>query len=188
MNNNGLNVIRVLFQIIEGGDRRKFQALSNDSDTGGGARDLRFRPESEFWPFFEKVFPDRQTTKRTSKGSTTTIEVLSGTIHWDQLASAKHATLEVWPATNARPNESRFSKISRLDMHDLIVDDPNGGKSIFMLFQQQNGVIRVHFTTETSLRNDNWDPTIKKFAKEWLDSGSKSAFLDLVSKRRYPNV
>lgn len=47
---NEHEVARVIFQVIEDGDRRKFEAVSNDADTGGGARDLRFRPANRFLP------------------------------------------------------------------------------------------------------------------------------------------
>ena len=187
MSDDDLSVIRVLLQNIEDGDRRKFEARSNDSATGGGARDLRFRPETVFWPFFKKVFPHSRTEKRRSKGVENEIEILTGTVHWQEKRCEKSATMEVWPSTNARPNEARIAKISSFGLYDLIKDDPAGGRSVFMLFQQMNGVIRLHFTTEISFRNDDWDPSIKKFAADWFLSGTKSAFIDLQSNERYPH-
>ncbi|MDE2888330.1 MAG: hypothetical protein OXR72_08935 [Gemmatimonadota bacterium] len=186
MNRDDLIVVRVLFQNIEDGDRRKFAARSNDSPTGGGARDLRFRPESEFWPFFKLVFPNRRGEARKSKGVYREIEILSGRVQWQQFGQEKSAILEVWPSTDARPNEARIAQISRLGIYDLIKDDPVGGRSVFMLFQQKNGTIRLHFTTEHSLLSHDWDPTIREFATAWIRSGVKSAFFDLESKRRYP--
>ena len=43
-NDTQVVVVRVLFQILTEGDRLKMDAVSNVSPTGGGARDLRFRP------------------------------------------------------------------------------------------------------------------------------------------------
>ena len=187
MSDQGRKIVRVLLQNIEDGDRRKFKARSNDADSGGGARDLRFRPETEFFPFFKKMFPNQRSQKRTSKGVVEEIEVLSCTVGWDENGQEKSATMEVWPATNARPNECRIARISSFGLYDLIKDDPSNGRSVFMLFQQKNGVILLYFTTETSLRDDNWDPTIKKFSADWIRDGSKSAFLDLETKERYPH-
>ena len=126
--------------------------------------------------------------RRNSKGAVEKIEVLSGTVTWNESGMERSATMEIWPSTNARPNECKIAKISSFGLFGMIQSDPTGGKSIFMMFQQQNGTIRLHFTTEASLRNDDWDPTIKKFAADWLREGSKSAFLDLKSKERYPHV
>ena len=181
-------IVRVLVQNIEDGDRRKFEARSNDSSSGGGARDLRFRPETEFLPFFGRMFPDKHIKNRRSKDVQTQIEVFSGEVNWNEHGAEKSAEMEVWPSTNARPGECRIARISSFGLLSQIADDPNGGRSVFMMFQQADGTIRMHFTTETSLRNDNWDPKIKKFAVGWIEEGSKSAFLDLESKRQYPHV
>jgi hypothetical protein len=186
MSSSGQAIIRVLFQNIEDGDRRKFEARSNDSDTGGGARDLRFRPEDEFLPFFGRMLPQKHYETRTSKGVKSHIEVLSGTVTWTEPTGDKSARLEVWPSTNARPNECRIARISSFGLYGLIKTDPAGGRSVFMMFQQANKAIRLYFTTETSLRSGNWDPKIKQFASEWIADGSKSAFLDLQTMERYP--
>ena len=160
--NSGQAIIRVLLQNIEEGDRRKFIAKSNDSDTGGGARDLRFRPEREFFPFFERMFPQKRQRPRTSKGIRSQIDVLYGDVSWTEPTGEKSATMEVWPATNARPGECRIARISSFGLHPLIQNDPNGGRSVFMMFQQADRVIRLYFTTETSLLTGNWDPKITK--------------------------
>ena len=76
--------------------------------------------------------------------------------------------MTVWPATDARPNECRIARINRFDFSGLVKEDPGGGESIFMLFQQRNDVVRVYFTTETSLKSENWNSAIKNFAKDWL--------------------
>lgn len=187
MSTNDRRVVRVLLQNIEDGDRRKFEALSNDSDTGGGARDLRFRPEAEFLPFFSSMLPNKRTQTRTSKGVKTQIEVLSGRVEWTENGLEKNATMEVWPSTDARPSECRIARISSFGLHDLIANDPKGGRSVFMIFQQADGTIRIHFTTETSLLNDKWDQKIKNFAAHWIQEGSKSAYLDLDNRRQYPH-
>lgn len=187
MSSSGQEIIRILLQSIEAGDRRKFKASSNDSSTGGGARDLRFRPEDEFLPFFRRMFPHKRYQTRTVKGNKTQIEVLSGTVTWNQLNKEMNAKMEIWPATNARPNECRIARISSFGLYDLVQTDPSAGRSVFMMFQQANSAIRLYFTTETSLRTGNWDPKIKKFVAEWIADGSKSAFLDLQTMERYPS-
>ncbi len=186
MSSSMTKVDRLVLFNIEDGDRRKFLAKSNDTPSGGGARDLRFRPETEFLPLFRRMFPIK-TTKTRSKGGVS-IEVLSGTVNWYSLSGTASANMEVWPSTDSRPNESRLAKIYKYGLHGLIQNDPNGGRSVFLLLQQANGDLWLYFTTETSLLTQNWDPKIKKFARDWIDDGCKSAFLDLVTKEQYPHV
>lgn len=188
-NANPNAIVRVLLQNIEDGDRRKFIARSNDSDSGGGARDLRFRPESEFMPFFGRMFPNRSNHRRNSNGVATQITVFEGTVHWDEPnGNPSSANMEIWPSTNARPNECRIARISDFGLDGHILNDPNGGRSVFMMFQQANGTIKLYFTHETSLLSNAWDPQITDFARRWIDDGCKSAFLDLSTNQSYPNV
>lgn len=188
---NGQVVVRVLFQVLKEGDRKKMLAASNVTPSGGGARDLRFRPESEFLPFFAKLLPN---VVFDPPGSSN-IKTCRGHVVWDGgSAGTQSKEMEVWRATDARPGECRIARIHEFDFSGLVKDDPRHGRSIFMLFQQQNGVVRVHFTTETSLKTEPWNPVIKKFAVDWLAQAAagagarhfRSAFLDLTTNDRFP--
>lgn len=186
MTSDTLNVLRLLLFDVSPGDRRKFEARSNDSPSGGGARDLRLRPEAELLPFLRDLFPHRQTILRKRKGIDTEIEVLSGTVIWKDGEVERRRTLDVWPSTDSRPDEMRIARVSELGVEGLIEDDPNGGRSILMVFQQRDSTIRLHFTTETSLREADWHPAVKRFAFHWLDSDAKTGYVDFLSQRRYP--
>lgn len=48
-------IAEILFHEIADGDVRKFNAESNDADTGGGARDLRF--SLRFEAVLDRFFP-----------------------------------------------------------------------------------------------------------------------------------
>jgi len=61
-------VKRIVYKEIVEGDFRKFKAESNDADTGGGARDLRFRPHDEFAKVFRELFPRSQQKTRKRDG------------------------------------------------------------------------------------------------------------------------
>lgn len=187
MCNNGHAIIRVLFMDIADGDRLKFEARSNISNTGGGARDLRFRPSAEFFPFFGRMFPGRETTLTRRRGASIEIEVLFGEARWEEGGAERRGTVRVWPPTDVRPNECRIAKISSLGLSGCIADDPNGGRSVFMMFQQADGTVRLYFTTETSLRNDDWDSRIKEFATDWLGGDDKASFLDLEIGVQFPH-
>ena len=179
---NDTQVVRVVFQTLTEGDRLKMDAVSNVSQTGGGARDLRFRPESAFLPVFRKMLPEVILVPR----GATQIETYRGTVSWIASGQEKSREMTVWPATDARPNECRIGGVNRFDFSGLVEQDPGGGRSVFLLFQQQNGSVRVYFTTETSLRSDDWNSTIKSFAKHWMGTRHRSAFLDLETGERFP--
>ena len=183
MSDDAVTIVRVLFQRIDPGDRRKFEAQSNDAPSGGGARDLRFRPAELFLPFFQRVFP--QTRTQTRKGGER-IEIQVGSVTWAVQGQERNRSMEIWPPTSARRGEIRIAQIADYGFHELVQDDPRGRRSVFMLFQQRNEIVRIHFTTESSLRNDDWDPAIKNFAAEWFRTQRKSAFLDLETGERFP--
>lgn len=193
MASNDMQVVRVVFQILTEGDRLKMDAVSNVSQTGGGARDLRFRPETAFLPIFRKMLPEVVKTRRIQRvrgaleRQSTQIETYKGTVFWMASGQERSRKMTVWPATGARPNECRIGGINRFDFSGLVKQDPARGGSIFMLYQLQNGVVRVDFTTETSLKVDAWHSTIKAFAKDWMETDHRAAFLDLETKERFPS-
>ena len=175
---NDTDVVRVVFKVLAKSDLLKMDAVSNVSQTGGGARDLRFSPASAFLPIFRKMLPEVVLARGR--------ETYRGTVFWlaaDEQEKSREMT--VWPATRRRPNECRIVQVHRFDFSGLVKEDPAGGHSIFMLFQQRNGVVRVHFTTETSLRSEVWNSTIRSFAKYWMGR-SDWAFLDLETGERFP--
>ena len=180
MSGDGAAVVRVILQRVDEGDKRKARAESNDSASGGGARDLRFNPQDKFFPLLGKVF----TGRRNKRGKT----VYFGDINWSDGKSVSSAELEVWPPYPSRPFECKIGRVSSLNIGKLIQSDPNGGQSVIMILQQADGAIWLYFTTETSLRTPNtWDPKVEKFARDWFADGCKSAFLDLLTKEQYPN-
>lgn len=175
-------VARVLFLIVTEADRLKMDAVSNVSPTGGGARDLRFSPESSFLPFFKKLLPKVVVKPR----GTTEIETYVGRVFWEEGGRERSRRMEVWPPTSARPNECRIARVHEFGFSRLVRRDPRGGRAIVMLFQLRNGIVRVHFTTETSLRVENWNSIIRDFAVKWLATRHKYAFIDLETTERFP--
>ena len=71
-------VILVVFKQLVEGDLRKFKAESNDADTGGGARDLRFRPYDRFDGAFERLFPVEELVPRRRNNKSTMVKVRKG--------------------------------------------------------------------------------------------------------------
>lgn len=171
-------IVRIVMQRVDAGDLRKAKAKSNDATTGGGARDLRFNPQEKFFPFFQRMFKGRSIQRHKT--------VCTGIVNWSDGISDRSAELAVWPPYPSRPFECKIGRVASLNIDGLIRSDPKGGRSVILIFEQGDGTIRMYFTTETSLREDGWDPRVKSFARHWLDSGRKSAFLDLEIGEQYP--
>ncbi|WP_264802920.1 hypothetical protein, partial [Acetobacter fabarum] len=62
------HVARILYKEIVAGDLRKILAQSNDSDTGGGARDFRFGSFKTLLPVIRQMFPKKVKENRKRDG------------------------------------------------------------------------------------------------------------------------
>ena len=155
-----------------------------------GRETFAFDPMTSFSPFFAQLLPGRRFEPSKRGGATVQVEVFFGPVSWKEgpgLQDQQVAQMEVWPATPSRPGECRIAKVHEFGFSPLVLDDPHGGKSVFMLIQTSDGDVYVWFTTETILREGDWDPVVKRFAEAWLEEGIKAGFLDLVSGEFYPN-
>lgn len=184
-------VLRLVVREIVPGDRRKFTATSNDVDTGGGARDLRFRPEDKFAPVFARMFPTTKTVTSRRGGAAVQLQVHTGQIRWPSVPTPGQAPpyqtgqAEIWPSTNARPGELRLVRVHEYGFSPLLPPLQVNGKTVMMLIQETQGVV-VRFTTEASIRTNNWHRSIKPFLLRWLDSDSLSGFIDLQTGEEFP--
>lgn len=149
-------VVRVVYQEVLEGDRRKFAAASNDSDTGGGARDLRFNHE-HFGPVFSRMFRDSDTVMRRRGGVSTSVTVHKGkvwTAREGKVDQASDVTYE--PPTSARPREGRLTKVHEMPglIHNLPEDN---GERLFLLFaEQDDNKVYAYFVTLADLAGWHW--------------------------------
>ena len=143
----------VYFQILKG-DRRKAQARSNDDPSqGGGARDLRF-PDA-FWDVLTRMFPNpkRKSRRDRSSGQSHTIDVFSGNLSWFDPSGREHSsTVEVWPATHARPTEIRLARIHEVDVLANIPAAQQGNLFLFLV-QDDDSSVRAHYGDDSLLKN-----------------------------------
>jgi hypothetical protein len=100
------NPVLVVFREVLPGDLRKFDAESNDADTGGGARDLRFREGARMSPILARMFPNQANADGVTRGS----------VFWVTAQNVVGSgDIEFWPPTDARPNEVRLGRIYVVD-------------------------------------------------------------------------
>lgn len=171
-----LEIKIVVYKKIVEGDLKKFFAQSNITQTGGGARDLRFSPASSFFPVFQRMF------KSLKEDGT-----ISGYFSW-----AEHPPTEVviHPPTNSRPNEVRIARV-----HECFPDKyipQSVGDCILILILDANDKVWPYFITEKSLREDDWHPKIREDILNGLNAkrganSSPMGYIDLEHGGSYTN-
>ena len=169
------NVKLVIYKKIVAGDLRKFTATSNDSKTGGGARDLRYSPVDEFFPKFEMMFPDKRDG------------ILYGYFYWN---SHPRTEVEIHPPTYKRPNEMRIAKVHECIPQEVFPRD--GNDSILILILDESDQVWPYFITEDSLLHDDWHPRIRDNILNGLNArrranSSPMGYIDLYHGGVYTN-
>lgn len=163
------DIARIVFRQILDGDRRKFIAQSNDSDTGGGARDLRFRAWPKMQGTLRKLFPGARTENR-KRGTSTSLQVYIGHFHWMQKGKivSREALLE--PPTDARANEARITRVH--EYHCFTIDEPEKGtgRLLALFVQKKDGTVWPFVITEHSLEHDDWNPGVAEFLLSALNA------------------
>ncbi len=190
MPNHPSGVKRVVYKEIVEGDFRKFRAESNDSDTGGGARDLRFRPYATFENAFRKMFPQVRQEQRKRNGSRVTTDVLVGRFYWKDSAGnerSKEALFE--PPTDARPDEGRLPVVHTYPPLNLL-PPINEGRIVLLLVQRDDDSVWPHFATENSLRSGAWHNDVALPILTCLDTRRRSnavarGYIDFETETRF---
>lgn len=171
-----MGVKLVIYKKIVPGDLRKFRAQSNDTPTGGGARDLRFSPANEFIAQFNRMF-----TQSNADGT------LTGQFYWDGLPPTD---VIIHPPTNARPNEVRIGTVHQCFPSQVIPNDSNDCILLFVL--RSDDRVYPFFTSEYSLRHDNWHPAIKDPILRGLEANrlaniTPMGYIDIENGREWNN-
>lgn len=185
-------VKRVVFKEIVDGDLRKFEAQSNDADTGGGARDLRFRPSAEFEPVFRKLFPAVRREPRRRDGRRVEEEVLVGEFHWLDNGHHKRAEATYEMPTTARPGEGRVPVVHKYPPFTRELPR-NEGRLVALLVQRDDGTVWPEFATEDSLRSGSWHTGISAPILRSLDAKRPASqvargFIDFDPPREFSDA
>lgn len=169
------DVMLVIYKKIVYGDLKKFYAKSNDEPSGGGARDLRFSPATEFMKAFEKMFSPYKDG------------ILQGYFSWEN-----HEDTEVFikPPTNSRSNEMRIATVNKCFPAQVIPKDVSD--CILLIIQDDNGKVWPYFTSKYSLKNDDWHPMIKDKILKGLNAKRSSkispmGYIDIADGGSFTN-
>lgn len=153
MGSNTNKIARILYKEIVDGDRRKASAESNNSASGGGARDFRF-PYNAVLPAVQKIFP----TKITRHGKT----VHQGMFFWHEpgVAAPVSRAAEFMSPTSSRPSEGWISQVPKFSCFDVdrIPTGSPTNRILLLLIQLHDGSVWPHFAEEITLRvKGKWD-------------------------------
>lgn len=180
------SVSRIIFREVKEGDLRKFTATSNDSPSGGGARDFRYRPFDRFDGIFARVLPGRKSESRVRNGMRTTETLYTAPVsvpHNNGSVSRHELTFE--PPTTAREGEGR---LAQLDKYDL--DPPkNEGRVLLLIIEDGGGHVILTFFSEKDLAGKLWHPTVNAFFSKVFSVPSKRSanqgFIDFQSQTEW---
>lgn len=186
-------VKRVVFKEIVEGDFRKFRAEANDADSGGGARDLRFRPHDSFEPIFRKLFPNVQQEIRQRGGARGPVDVLVGRLTWSDKngrVESKEARYE--PPTDARPGEGRIPVVHTFPPFNKL-PPTNEGRMLVLLVQRDDGTVWPEFATEDGLRSGQWNEAVSKLILRSLGATRRSGqvargFIDFETDQEFSDA
>jgi hypothetical protein len=168
---NGI-VRRLAFKEVNDGDLLKFVAKSATSGTGGGARDLRFRPFKKFDGVFGRILTGRESPMRRRNGVMTPVPIYTSrvTVLGGQGGNSTR-DLVFEPPTTARAGEGRLTRVSSLGLEPPI----GGGRLFFLLFQTGADTPFIAFATAQQIDAKDWHPSVNDFLAEALSKVNKSA-------------
>lgn len=195
MANEAGQVARILYKELVEGDLRKLQAQAADSDSGGGARDFRFRSFDTLLPVLKQMFPHTVKETRRRNGQSVQVDIFRGHFSWydaDRNVVTKEAYLE--PPTSARPGEGRIARIHEYPCFDASkVRIGVGNRVLLLLIQLNDGSVWPYYAEERSLRTPgDWHPVVAKELLDCLDAArpvnqAVLGFRDFTNAGRFCN-
>lgn len=196
-NSMSSSVHRILFKEIVPGDLRKIEAQSNDSPTGGGARDFRFGSYDNLVPVIQQMFPDSVVEERKRNGSLQQIQIHMGRFYWvdSHTGSVTSAPSYFESPTDVRPSEGRIARVHEYPCFDtsLIPRGGAGNRVVLLFIQLSDGTVWPYFTEEKALRTPGlWHVSVADVVIQCLDAHrppnhSAIGFYDFVNGTRYCN-
>lgn len=184
------HVARILYKEIVAGDLRKILAQSNDSETGGGARDFRFGSFKTLLPVITLMFPNKAKEKRKRDGVVEEIDVFQGEFFWHNSngqVMRKDSFFE--PPTDVRPSEGRIARVHEYGCFDTsrVPKGGEGNRVLLLLIQLRDGSVWPHYAEEQTLRIEGkWDAVVAAELLGCLDA-KRAANRAVIGYRDFTN-
>lgn len=157
-------IVEVLCREIRDAEIRKINATSNDAQTGGGARDLRFG--IDYAPCLDRFFPSEVSYERGKPYRIGPFEhrYEDGTVKCENLKYA-------FKPTESRPNEVRIAQIHKVNFFHDLPEVSSGNGMLFVAFiRTSDGIPQVQYLTEGQIENPDSNPIIASAMREAIDS------------------
>lgn len=154
--------LRVVYREILPGDQKKFVAQSNIAESGGGARDLRFRLKAA--DILSEFFPDEVTKQRKRDGQLKATPIRKGRLYWHNTETDQTDSVEFSfePPTDAREGEARIPTVHKYKCFSQFKAPPaSEGRVFLLLVQRANGQVWSHFVSLKKLdKKFGWDARV----------------------------
>jgi len=133
---------------------KKLQAISNITQSGGGARDLRV-PAKTFRSAMHRIFT---TTKTASNGKT----IRTAQVSYRNGNDVGTTELEYWPPTDSRPREDRVARVHASPALGGRLPASNRGRVFVLFIRWSNGEVGCYYAYENDLRRRGvWGPEVR---------------------------
>lgn len=168
-----MDVQRVLYKVLSDPIAKKFEALSADSTSGGGARDIRiggFSSVETIRRICRRMFPVDVNNGRST--------FWQGRARWLDEFGEHETTLDFWQPTVSRPSEGRIARVANhpcfpaQKYKDALA--AGSGRVVSLIIQRADGTLWHHFVNETSFSGAGWDPRVADPIRDCLDKGIAS--------------
>lgn len=157
-----------VYKEIVAGDLRKLVAESNDSKTGGGARDLRL-PSKTFRPIMERIFTTDAVGRGDKPIKTAVVTYL------DEDGKTQQTELSYWPPTRSRNTEDRIAQIHASPALGGRLPDTDRGRVFVVFTQFDDGTVRCDYAYEDDLRKKGiWAPEASRQILNCMASAHQS--------------
>ena len=191
MANGAGHVARILYKEIVPGDLRKILAQSNDSDTGGGARDFRFGSFKTLLPVITEMFPKKTKENRKRDGVVEEIDVFQGEFFWfDAEGQIVRKDSFFEPPTDVRPSEGRIARVHEYGCFDTsrVPQGGEGNRVLLLLIQLHDGSVWPYYAEEKTLRlKGKWDAIVAAELLACLDA-RRAANRAVIGYRDFTNA
>jgi hypothetical protein len=134
-----------VYKEIVAGDLRKLLAESNDSKTGGGARDLRL-PWKTFRPIMHRIF----TKDAVGRGGK---QIRSAEVTYlDEYDKLQRTELHYWPPTASRRTEDRIAQVHASPALGGQLPATDRGRVFVLFIKFDDGTVRCVYAYEDDLK------------------------------------
>ncbi len=179
----------VLYKELSGADLRKLEANSNDTKSGGGARDLRL-PHRAFGHLMSRLLPN---TRPESRGKKSKIDAIVnyGPVTYYEGSTKQSTEFVYWPPTDARPSEGRIARVHASPALGGRMPEENLGRVFVMFIKWTSGMVTIHYAYESDLivsgvwADEVRIPILKCVQAAFSGNQSVQGFLDLHEGKEY---